>query len=958
MTTPWKPQVGDQLGHYQLKELLAVGGMGLVFRGYDPALDRPVALKVLAPELAADTQFAQQFITEARMLATLNHPNVVHVYNVGQERGLPYFAMEYVEGDNLDTLLRSVNQLNITEAVQLIRQATLGLQHAHQHRIIHGDIKPGNLVVTHQGVLKVTDFGLAHQAHITKSSDYGTPEYASPEVIEDKPSDHRSDIYALGATFYQLLAGRPPFVGDTPEAIMRQHVHDTAPPVTKYNLKVPPVLAKIIGKCLAKKPGSRYQDYPALLADLDSFRSATAAKESAKPSSVASHSLTFAALVVLALALGAYYWLTSQPTPAPPPKPPKPPATNQTKVDNPAPPTPPLPPPQPKVAEADEAAAEKVALELQQQAEPLILAGKLAEAWNVYRPWPQEPLHSATKAHQFVLEQRERVGKLARESWNRTRDDVVKLLREKNFDEAIARCDQAGQSLSLAFPDIGRLIERERDQAVRDQTAYRDQLNAAAAAAAKAVAARLAELRADTVKLVVALQWDKAQQDLRAAAEKAGGPTQAAIRELLTEEIDPLLTLRQGILNRVKTKPGPVLALTTRTSTIEGQVLATDDGRLALGHILPHGVVSTPIIWEELPAASILRFFTTCHDSTSKAEQRAQVLLLGYFALAGQARFDEARQRLQVVAQAQPEHATALTAMVTRLDEQERILQEEAVHRAATLAREQKATLAWSQVEAAVAAKDVEAANRQLTGFLQEHQDTDCAKTHQREIDQLKRLVANLPAVAPFFPIPLGTAHGITSKLVSTADHVVEDNFDGTRTFATTGYLRKLDLPAFGLPDDGNLVVRIGEQRVPFRIQTDRKQDAILLHAGGGGRIGYTLAMPGALRKPCRQLALLFAAAGGNTSLEVYPRYDNGDESVAHMFRVWNWLEQPPANNKLVGSVCSVATDRRRITLGAQVFNLEADRRLRSLRFRLADTEAARLGMNVAILGISLQSAE
>jgi serine/threonine protein kinase len=950
MTTPWKPQVGDQLGHYQLKELLAVGGMGLVFRGYDPSLDRPVAIKVLAPELATDTQFAQQFVAEARTLATLNHPNVVHVYNVGQEHGLPYFAMELVEGDNLDVLLRAVKQLNITEATQLIRQAVLGLQHAQQRGIIHGDIKPANLVVTHHGILKVTDFGLARPTHNKHSSEFGTPEYASPEAIEGRPSDHRSDIYALGATFYQLLAGRPPFTGGTPDTIMQQHLRNTASPVTKFNLKVPPSLSRLISKCLAKKPGARYEDYGALLTDLEKIIADLTAKRSAKPSSSSSHSLAIAVVVVLLLAVAVYYSMRQQSSPTPPQVKEQPP-TNHIET-NAVPP----PPPRPIATEEDQAAAEKIAAELQQQAEPLIIAGKLLEAWAVYQQWPRHPIHTATRAHTFITGQQERITKLARESWNASRAQVEACRAAHKYSEAIALCDAVSQALSLAFPEIGSSVQRERTRTVDDQDAYQKQLAAAREAAAKAVAARLAELHAQTDKHIVSLQWEKAQQELQSAAATAEGPLQAGIREILQNEVVPLLALRQMILARTKAKPGPTLALTTRTGTIDGEVLATDDGRLALGHVLPHGVVSTPITWDEITPNSILRFYAACHDPSKHDELLAHAVLLTHFAMAGLARFDDARQRLQAAAQANPDRAAFVTATLGRLDEAEKQQQEQAAHRAAVLAREQKATQAWALVEAAVTGKDIEGASRQLSEFLDKHKDTDCARAHQRQVDQLQRAIAALPPVSPFVPVPFGPGD-VVRKLVSTADREVEEFFDGARTLATSGYFRKLDIPACGLPDDGRTVVKVGEQRIPFRIRVDLNSDAIVLLGEGGGRIGHTLNVPAALNKRShRQVAVLFAAAGGSTLLEMFPRYenDNIDDAVAHSFRVWNWLDQPATENKAVGLLFASATDRRRVTLGAQVFDLNPERKLRGLRFLVSDTEASRLGMRVAILGVSL----
>ncbi len=278
-----EPQVGDYLGHYRLDALLGEGGMGLVFKAYEEALDRDVAVKVLAGDLAGDESYLQRFLLEARSVAKLNNPNIVHVHFVGQQEGVVFFAMEFVEGTNLDALLKERKQLAEMEAVEYVRQAVRGLAHANAHGIVHRDIKPGNLLVTADGTIKIADFGLAkriagnraHDAQLTVAHTImGSPHYISPEQVRGMTVDHRSDIYSLGATLYHLLAGQPAFDGETTVDIMIQQVQSTLPAIEKINPNVSPAVCQLIGKMMAKSPEERYQDYGELALDLDRISAA------------------------------------------------------------------------------------------------------------------------------------------------------------------------------------------------------------------------------------------------------------------------------------------------------------------------------------------------------------------------------------------------------------------------------------------------------------------------------------------------------------------------------------------------------------------------------------------------------------------------------------------------------------------------------------------------------------
>src|SRR5262245_29586648 len=263
-----------QLGAYRVLALLGSGGMGRVYRAMDEALDREVAIKTLLPALTADTDFVARFTREARAAASLNHPNITQVYATGQEGPIPFFAMELIRGRSLESVCRASGALEPYRAGAYIRQAALGLRHAAGKGLIHRDIKPSNLMLTEDGVVKVTDFGLAKAAGaesgLTATGEVlGSPGYISPEQAQGKPLDHRSDIYSLGATFYQLVTGRLPFQAPTAVAMILKHMNEPLRSPRAVNAGIPFPLAAVIQRMMAKRQDERFQDYDALIAAID-----------------------------------------------------------------------------------------------------------------------------------------------------------------------------------------------------------------------------------------------------------------------------------------------------------------------------------------------------------------------------------------------------------------------------------------------------------------------------------------------------------------------------------------------------------------------------------------------------------------------------------------------------------------------------------------------------------------
>ena len=289
----------EKIGQYTVLSQLGRGGMGVVYKGRDESLNRFVAIKVLTENLSEDPTFLQRFVREAQAAAALSHPNVVQIYFTGQdEEGHPYFVMEYVSGRSLDHVLRDEGRIDNPRASQLMLQAAQGLAAAHDLSIIHRDIKPANLILDDRGNLKIADFGLALPAdaetRLTATGMFvGTPGYLSPEQCAGEKADHRTDIYALGITYYMLLTGTPPFRGESPLALIKQILDANPPDVTTVNPNIHPESRRILGKMIAKERADRYQDCHELVADLDNFlagmgvRSMTAGLATRQPSSPA-----------------------------------------------------------------------------------------------------------------------------------------------------------------------------------------------------------------------------------------------------------------------------------------------------------------------------------------------------------------------------------------------------------------------------------------------------------------------------------------------------------------------------------------------------------------------------------------------------------------------------------------------------------------------------------------------
>ncbi|CAG0950002.1 serine/threonine-protein kinase PpkA [Planctomycetaceae bacterium] len=271
--------IGQQVGGYRIEQRLGRGAMGTVYKAIQLSLGRVVALKVLSPDLVKDAKFCEMFLKEARAAGALNHPNIIQVYDVGEEKGQYYFSMEFASKGSVLDQLNSAKRIELPRAVVIIKDACRALDYGERKSLVHRDIKPDNLMVMEDEAVKLGDLGLAMSAQELQGEQagvFGTPHYIAPEQAMGKPIDHRADIYALGATFYRILCGQTLFTGQTVKEILKKQVRDPHPPITTHLPDCPPAIVTIIDKMLAKNPAERYQHASDVLNDLDNWQSLAA----------------------------------------------------------------------------------------------------------------------------------------------------------------------------------------------------------------------------------------------------------------------------------------------------------------------------------------------------------------------------------------------------------------------------------------------------------------------------------------------------------------------------------------------------------------------------------------------------------------------------------------------------------------------------------------------------------
>lgn len=256
--------IGRTLGNYQITEELGRGGMAIVYRAYQPSLNRHVAIKVLPPQLSFDQEFVERFQREAKAAARLRHPNIVVIHDVGHEDGIYYIVMEYLEGRTLKQLIEQEGPLSTQRASRILDQVADALDYAHQQGLVHRDVKPANIFVGQGDQVTLTDFGIAKAAsdaeQLTRTGVLmGTPEYMAPEQAESGSVDPRTDLYSLGIVLYQMLVGRVPFRGTTPHATLHAVIYEPPLPPRQIKGEISPQVEAVILKAIAKQPDQRFQ---------------------------------------------------------------------------------------------------------------------------------------------------------------------------------------------------------------------------------------------------------------------------------------------------------------------------------------------------------------------------------------------------------------------------------------------------------------------------------------------------------------------------------------------------------------------------------------------------------------------------------------------------------------------------------------------------------------------------
>jgi len=263
----------NRVGRYEITEPLGQGGMGTVYKAYDPLLARVVAVKVISGQFSTQPDLRERFFREARAVARLDHPNIVTVYDLGEEDGVPYLAMQFLEGQDLEHRMRSPEGISLTRKVEISMAVAAGLAHAHASGIVHRDVKPANVFLTDEGQVKLLDFGLARlvTSELTRSNVMvGTVNYMAPEQLRGEKTDHRVDIFSFGVVLYEMLGGRKPFQAESFASTMYKILEETPEALERLDPELPPPLIAVVDRAIAKAREDRYQLMFDLLRDLES----------------------------------------------------------------------------------------------------------------------------------------------------------------------------------------------------------------------------------------------------------------------------------------------------------------------------------------------------------------------------------------------------------------------------------------------------------------------------------------------------------------------------------------------------------------------------------------------------------------------------------------------------------------------------------------------------------------
>ena len=306
--------VGKAIGGYQINERIGRGGMGTVYRATQLSLSREVALKVLSSSLTQDPTFVDRFLREARAAGQLNHPHIVQVYDVGKDKDLYFYSMEFISKGSVQDRLNRDGRLPVEDALRVIQDASRGLQYAEKKGVVHRDIKPDNLMITEDGTVKIADLGLAQTVgeNDRKEGILGTPHFISPEQAQGKPVDSRSDLYSLGASLYRMLAGRTPFEGSNVKDLILKQIRENPPALREVASEVPEDVADLVQRLMRKDPAERFANASELLTELEEIQRHHHYRMSGAPRRRA---LAFTLGAVLLAGAGIAGWVFLRPPP-------------------------------------------------------------------------------------------------------------------------------------------------------------------------------------------------------------------------------------------------------------------------------------------------------------------------------------------------------------------------------------------------------------------------------------------------------------------------------------------------------------------------------------------------------------------------------------------------------------------------------------------------------------------
>ena len=265
----------ERIGRYELRDKLGQGGMGVVYRAFDTLLQRIVAVKVISGTIDGNPDLRERFFREARAAGQLSHRNIITIHDLGEDEGVPYLAMEYLEGEDLQRRMAGHDRMSLSHKLDLAIEVCEGLEFAHTHAVVHRDIKPANIFITDNGTVKLLDFGLARlvTSELTHSNMMmGTLNYMAPEQVRGERADHRSDIFATGVVLYELLSGRKAFQGDSFAATLYKILQEVPEPLDRIDSTLPWQMVAIVERALAKPRDERYQQMSEMLRDLLTVR--------------------------------------------------------------------------------------------------------------------------------------------------------------------------------------------------------------------------------------------------------------------------------------------------------------------------------------------------------------------------------------------------------------------------------------------------------------------------------------------------------------------------------------------------------------------------------------------------------------------------------------------------------------------------------------------------------------